>query len=281
MIPSYLKTKTCRLCRYYEGGENFCAVAPDYVGKAHLCADFELGIELEEEEEPQDLKRFIYEQFSKNYLEKLLSPYGEVEAGRTITISPSAAIDFWFAPRPSPLPRELGLLARLAQTRALFEPYPYPVTRDETIASLGKLLEVQGEFDRAAKREQVQLAESNLPWLWILTPTASEELFQGLGAKERTDEERGIYFLPPAFLTGLVVIDQLPQTQKTLWLRLLGRGRVQHQAIEELAALPAHHPLRSVSWELFDNLLGQLEALPDNEKDNDDRKLMEAIDLSN
>jgi hypothetical protein len=137
------------------------------------------------------------------------------------------------------------------------------------------LLEVQGEFDRAAKREQVQLAESDLPWLWILTPTASEDIFRGLGAEERTDEERGIYFLPPAFLTGLVVIDQLPQTEETLWLRLLGRGRVQHQAIEELAVLPAHHPLRSVSLELLDNLLGQLEALP--EKDDDDRELMEVI----
>ena len=148
MIASYPRTKSCRLCRYYEGGNNFCAVAPDYIGQAHLCADFELGIELEEEEEPQDLKRFIYEQFSKNYLKKLLSAYGEVEVGRTITpLCPpfrgdeKGGIDFWFAPRLSPLPRELGLLARLAQTRALFEPYPYPVTPDETIASLGKLLE--------------------------------------------------------------------------------------------------------------------------------------------
>ena len=267
MITSYPQTKSCRLCRYYELEENFCAVAPDYIGKAHLCADFELGIELDEEEEPQDLTRFIYEQFSRDYLEKLLSPYGEVEVGRTLTISPLKQIDLWFAPRVSPLPRHLGLLARLARCRALFEPYHHPVTPDEIRASLVKLLEVQGEFDRAAKREQVQLAESDLPWLWILTPTAEDSIFRGFGAKERTDEETGIYFLPPAFLTGLVVIDQLPQTEETLWLRLLGQGRVQHRAIEELEALPAHHPLRSVSLKLLDNLLCHLEALP--EKDDD------------
>ncbi len=65
--------------------------------------------------------------------------------------------------------------------------------------------------------------------------------------KESTDEESGIYFLAPAFKTGLVVIDQLTQSPQTLWLRLLGRGRVRHQALLELVALPAHHSLRSVS----------------------------------
>ena len=269
------KTKTCRLCRYYELDENFCAVAPDYIGFAHLCADFELGVELDEEEEHIDSIRFIYEQFGKDYLEKLLSPYGEVEVGRTLTVSPRRDIDFWFAPSVSQLPRELGLLARLAKTRALFEPYHHPVTADETRASLLKLLEVQGEFYRAAKREKVQLAESDLPWLWILTPSASEAILRGFGAKESTDEETGIYFLAPAFKTGLVVIDQLPQIDETLWLRLLGRGRVRHQALLELVALPAHHSLRSVSLELLYNLLCHLEALP--EKDDEERSLMERL----
>ena len=45
----------------------------------------------------------------KDYLEKLLSPYGEVEVGRTLTVSPRRDIDLWFAPRVSQLPRELGL----------------------------------------------------------------------------------------------------------------------------------------------------------------------------
>jgi len=269
------KTKSCRLCHYYELDENFCAVAPNYIGKAHLCADFQLGIELDEEEEPIDLRRFIYEQFSKDYLEKLLSPYGKIEVERTLTTSPRRDIDLWFAPSLLELPKELGLLARLAKTRALFEPYHHPVTPDETRASLVKLLEVQGEFYRAAHREQVQLAESDLPWLWILTPTTSEDILNGFGAKESTDEETGIYFMPPALLTGLIVIDKLPHNNKTLWLRLLGRGRVRYQAILELVALPADHFLRSVSLELLYNLLSHLEALP--EKDEEERLLMELL----
>jgi hypothetical protein len=44
---------------------------------------------------------------------------------------------------------------------------------------------------------------------------------------------------------GLVAIDQLPRTEATLWLRVLGRGEVQAQAIRELLALPRSHPLRN------------------------------------
>lgn len=248
------KTKTCRLCRYYEIGANFCAVAPDYIGKAHICEDFELGIELDDDDDDIDLTQLTYEQVSKDYLEKLLSAYGEVEVGRTFSTSPRREIDFWFAPRVSPLPKELGLLARLAKTRALFEPYYYPITADDVRASLLKLLEVHGEFDRAAKREKVKLAHADLPCLWVLTPTVSEAVLRAFGAKERTDEYRGIYFMASLFLTGLVVIDKLPNTLDTLWLRLLGRDKVRHQAVLELEALPVEHPLRSVSLELISNL---------------------------
>ncbi|NER48948.1 MAG: hypothetical protein F6J92_20060 [Symploca sp. SIO1A3] len=268
------RTKSCRICRYYEPDENFCAVAPNYIGKAHLCADFELGIELDEEEEPIDLKRFTYEQFSKAFLEKLLSPYGKVETERTLTIPPSPDIDLWFAPRVSELPQELGLLARLAKTRALLEPYHHPVTPDEISASLIKLLEVQGEFHRAADKE-TDSAAVDLPRLWILGSSISEETLEGFGAEASTKEETGIYVMAPAFKTGLVAIDELPNSNENLWLRLLGRGKVRHQAILELVALPAHHSLRSVSLELFYNLLSSLEALP--EKDDEDRLLIELL----
>lgn len=248
------RTKTCGLCRYYEINVNFCAVAPDYIGKSHLCADFELGIELDDDDDDDiDLIQFIYEQLSKHYLEKLLSPYGEVEVGRTFNTSPKREIDLWFAPKVSPLPTELGLLARLAKTRALFEPYYYPITPDDVRASLFKLLEVHGEFYRSAKREKVQLADLDLPWLWILTPTASETILRAFAAEEKKDKQTGIYFMAPSFLTGLVVIDQLPETSETLCLRLLGAERVRHQALLELEALPVNHSLRSIALELLSN----------------------------
>ena len=61
----------------------------------------------------------------------------------------------------------------------------------------------------------------------------------------------------------MVAINQLPVTSDTLWLRVLGKGGTQRQAVEELANLPESHPFRDsllkilASWrktlELKDN----------------------------
>jgi hypothetical protein len=54
--------------------------------------------------------------------------------------------------------------------------------------------------------------------------------------------------------TAIVAIHQLPRTPDTLWLRILGRGRVQQQAIDELEALPEENPFRSMALKMLYNL---------------------------
>lgn len=70
----------------------------------------------------------------------------------------------------------------------------------------------------------------------------------------------GIYFFPEHWKGAIVVIHQLPRTPETLWLRMLGKGRVQQQAIDELATLPENDPLRVVVLELLSNLKAILEV---------------------
>jgi len=41
-----------------------------------------------------------------------------------------------------------------------------------------------------------------------------------------------------------VSIDELPQTQGTLWIRILGRDQTQTLAIQEVVNLPSDHPRR-------------------------------------
>jgi hypothetical protein len=50
--------------------------------------------------------------------------------------------------------------------------------------------------------------------------------------------------MPARLTAALVVINQLPATADTLWLRLLGKGQTQHQAIAEVLALPRESPSR-------------------------------------
>jgi len=194
------------------------------------------------------MTRFIYDQFSKDYLDELLSPYGEVNASRSI-VSEIQEIDLCFSPSTNQLPNELGLLGKLANQFCLFEPYRNPVTPSQIRACLGKLVAVEGKMIREFKRNQQSFTEANVPYLWVLTPTASKRIIQGVKGEIISELGEGVYLSGEVFKTGLVVIHQLPVTPETLLLRLLGRGKVQSNAITEVESLSEDNPLKSIILE--------------------------------
>jgi hypothetical protein len=208
------------------------------------------------------MTRFPHDQFAKDYLKELLTPLGEVETSRDVA-GEVRSIDVWFTPAPlSPGDAlGLGLLGRLALEPAIIEPFRNAVTPSQIRSCMSKLFDVQADWERQAKREKTSVREAALPMLWILSPTASVPLLEGF--KATLDEENwlaGVYFLGDHLKTALVVIHQLPRTEETLWLRILGRGTVQKQAIAELAALPAEYPLRSNALLLLTNLQANLQT---------------------
>ncbi|NEP13676.1 MAG: hypothetical protein F6K14_26445 [Symploca sp. SIO2C1] len=220
------------------------------------------------------MTRFIHDQFAKDYLEELLTPYGEVKAPRRVS-GEVREIDIWFDPNFNTAPsnlRSLGLLGRMAQTPALIEPFRNAATADEICDCLLKLFVVRGELQREAHRHQLKLSKAKLPKLWILTPTASATLLGDLDAKVDEQWLPGVYFMAKTLRTVIVVIHRLPRSQETLWLRVLGRGRVQQQAIDELEVLPANNPLRSQTLKLLYNLRKNLEFRQD--LDKGDRNLI-------
>ncbi|MGA9382035.1 MAG: hypothetical protein WBV73_25015, partial [Phormidium sp.] len=126
---------------------------------------------------------------------------------------------------------------------------------------MGKLFDVFAFLERQARRNNTRVEETELPHLWIISPTASESLLSGFGATLDLDNwGSGVYFLHPHLKTGIVVIHQLPPTPETLWLRILGKGRVQQQAIDDLVKIPENDPLRIVVLELLSNLKTILEV---------------------
>ncbi len=83
---------------------------------------------------------------------------------------------------------------------------------------------------------------------------------------------RGVYFMAKTLRTAIVAIHQLPKTPETLWLRILGRGKVQNQAIDELESLPSNIPERKAALELLYTLQSNLSVAQDPEEK--DRKLL-------
>ncbi len=201
------------------------------------------------------MTRFIHDQFAKDYLEELLKPYGEVQAASQVA-GEIREIDVLFTPFANQTTNVelLGLLGKLATTPAIFEPFRNPASTEEICDCLLKSLEVRGALRRAAKREQTNKTKIKIPKLWILTPTASRNIISGFSETTKPDSLPGIYYLAKSLHAAIVVIHQLPQTQETLWLRLLGRGTVQKRAIDELAALPLNQPYVKITLELLYNL---------------------------
>ncbi|MEH1885225.1 hypothetical protein [Nostoc sp.] len=219
------------------------------------------------------MTRFIHDQFAKDYLEQLLTPYGEVQAARRVA-GEVRQIDVYFIPKPQPsnIPETLGLLGQLVTTPSLFEPFRNAASATEICDCLLKLLEVRGDLQRQANRNKTRILESDLPKLWILTPTASAQLLSGFGANPKVDYLPRIYFMPEYLRTAIVAIHQLPSISETLWLRIIGRGNVQKQAIDELEALTPDNPFRKAALELLYNLQQNLQVTQN--QDEEDRELL-------
>ena len=70
----------------------------------------------------------------------------------------------------------------------------------------------------------------------------------------------------------IVVIHKLPRNLDTLWLRVLGRGKVQAQAIDELEQLSPDNPFRANALILLNRLKADLES--NQSTNSEDRELI-------
>ncbi|OCR01839.1 flagellar assembly protein H [Oscillatoriales cyanobacterium USR001] len=229
------------------------------------------------------MTKFPHDQFAKEYLQKLLSPLGEVETSKDVTAE-VREIDVFFQPTSvnSEYIQSLGLLGKMATTVAIIEPFRNAVNTDAIFSCVVKLLNSRADLLRKVNREDQRLESTQLPFLWILTPTASESLLNSFGfqiPEESKGWGRGVYFLSEVWRVGLIAIHQLPKVSETMWLRMLGKGKVQQEAIAQLTGLPADHPLRTNALELLYNLQANLQAnLVNNpEGEQEDQELAMAI----
>jgi hypothetical protein len=191
------------------------------------------------------MSQFPHDDFAKDWLGSLTEELGKTKPSLEMA-GEKRQIDFYFEPnKPLGDRSGLGLLGRLLTTPIAFEPFRNPVDANKINSCIGK---------------RIDLPPENNVYLWILTPTLFDTILQGFGAVLNTELcESGLYQLPPLLRTGIVVIYRLPKVLDTLWLRMLGRDRVQGNAAAEVAAMPPDYPYRDKALELFANLKVMLE----------------------
>jgi hypothetical protein len=207
------------------------------------------------------MARNRFDQFSKQFLDEFLSALGTVETSLEIPGEPRL-VDLYFAPSPQPTidPQTLGLLGRIAATPCLIEPFRNQPTPTEIRDCLLKLFWVHADAHRKANRDGQRLAEPELPQLWILASSASENLLSGFATSFNDDWLPGIYFMGTSLRSAIISINQLPVIEETLWLRLLGKGKTQAQAISEVLSISPFDPRRTTVLQLLTTWRITLEA---------------------
>jgi hypothetical protein len=192
-----------------------------------------------------------YDQFSKQYLEELLSPFGEVNISQEIP-GEARQVDVFFVPDRQNCDHQiLGILGQMTAKPCLLEPFRHQPTPTDIRNCLLKLFLTLADRQRQAKRDQTKIPEAQLPTLWILTSTASPKLLTNFKAEPLSDWPEGVYFLGESLKTAIIALNQLPITPDTLWLRILGKGKTQQQAIDELLTFAPDHPQRQRTLELL------------------------------
>jgi hypothetical protein len=223
------------------------------------------------------MTRFRHDEFAKDLLRTILEPYGNVKIDRLVK-SELRKIDVFFTPADLvPDDPTLQLLWKCAQYGASFEPFRSPVQEEEICSTMGKLFDVHALLTRKAKREKKPpIKVSERPQLWIITPTMSSEKLKTSNLTSKGDDWcEGIYWMNDTVCTGFIVVHQLPKTPETVWFRTLGRGKVQQEAIDEIAALPKDSVYRQKVLELFVSLKVNLENSTD--RDSDEMELLMSL----
>lgn len=217
------------------------------------------------------------DEFAKDFLSHFLAPYGEV---KRIKIEPPEPekVDIFRQEHLEHIEglKNLDLLLKIAETPFILRRFSAPLDVDGVQDCLGTITKVLVALENKSFQKKNNFREDTIIKMWILTPTVSEDVLSGFGTQNKKDWLPAFHFSPELFHTCIVAIDQLPPTPENLWLRVLGRDKIQQQAMEELEQLEYDNVLRAATLELLYNLRHNLK---DQEGlDEEDNRLMDRLE---
>ncbi len=110
------------------------------------------------------MTRQPHDQFAKQFLKELLSPFGQVEISKEVT-GEVRQIDIYFSPasKPPTSNLNLGILSQILWSDCLIEPFRNQPSLDEVCSCALKLFSVQSELQREAKRKNLSINEKYFP----------------------------------------------------------------------------------------------------------------------
>jgi hypothetical protein len=214
------------------------------------------------------MARNIHDRFTKEWLKQLLPDFGTVEIESQV-MGEIRTIDVVFYPNQKGLNLlpDLGLLGKILAKSCAIEAFRNAAPLWEISNCCNKRFVLENELIKLAKKEKRWLSRNDCPELWIITPTFPNLSKRDCKAEPHPQLGEGIYLLPKRDRTGIIAIHELPTTEDTILLRLLGKGSVQAQAVKELTALPPDHPYLQETLEHISSLQINLKLRQNKTKD--------------
>jgi hypothetical protein len=250
---------------------------------------------------PRDPKLRIYKHpsrsnFSSAILENVTDDNPQIMVNPEI-IGEAQLVDVLFEPNPERAREDLGLLGELVFVPSIIQSLrwsPDDWTMQKClqqwliwrISDHGHIIPVDEEpvyeeeedYDEDYDEDEDDEPEEVTKLLVTIVPSIAPHILEGFAISLSSHQIPGIYEYPPAFRTTIVVTSELPREQSTIWLRLLGRGPTQRDAIDDLMVLPASHPQRSV---ILKQLQDWYQVLLKGEMGGESAALMESLSKLN
>ena len=209
-----------------------------------------------------------FDRLIKLLTRKGFSPAGHVETEAEVSPD-SLRIDIWFWPdaaRARRVLRPLGLFGRLGRTSCTIEAHHCTPSGEEVLDDVMKHRFFCRELSRRTPPPPA-------PRQWILSSGKPSSAIAGLRFRA-SRWGKGIYDGPPLTRTTIIAINELPRTQDTLLVRILGAGRTLRQAIADLRALPKDDPMRRLAVRILVQLRLEIPTDPAKQTPSDREFLM-------
>ncbi len=190
-----------------------------------------------------------FDSLAKEILDLLLHDLGQLETEVEVAALPSQRADVLFVPDPArdDERRTLGLLGRMTERAALFEPFHDAPGVEDVRACLRKIL----NHHHARSLSQRGGAERS----WLLCAGRPDGALIAFRATPSVGWPRGFYDLGEALPLSLVVLSELDDSDDTLPLRLMGAGATLRAALYALSArqevIPRGRSLNSTVVQVF------------------------------
>jgi hypothetical protein len=214
------------------------------------------------------MAQYKHDRFFKFYVQALYKTKGETRKDIKVMNDEELEIDCMFVSQLDKFgwqQEDLGLLDRLMKKHPtiIVEHYSgYLNQKNLNISIVRKNLywePMESELIEAArvelqlkKSEQLPLdarqkIEIQNPFTWVLAVNCGDKLLNLCEAKPLAEYGTGVYELSKFLRMGIVVIDRLPDSEDTLWLKMLGDKDSARRAFGEIEQLsPARREKRDI-----------------------------------